>query len=105
MVGLLLGLAFLSPAASSGIRAGQSFSELRTVTLDGKHVRVLFKSLINDEYSRWWVVDLSRDRKLALTSEVAVDPVGNRKNLSLTDIRGQRRGLLMTATGFEPGGS
>lgn len=105
MVGLLLGLAFLSPAASSGIRAGQSFSELRTVTLDGKHVRVLFKSLINDEYSRWWVVDLSRDRKLALMSEVAGDPLSNTKNLYLTDIHGHPRRLLMTATGFEPVGS
>src|SRR3954471_19911640 len=81
MVGLLLGLAFLSPAASSGIRAGQSFSELRTVTLDGKHVRVLFKSLINDEYSRWRVVDLSRDRKLALMSEVAGDAFEHEKPL------------------------
>lgn len=99
MVGLLLGLTLLTPAASSGTRTSKSFYELRSITLGDKHIRVLFKSrLINDEYATWNIVALSQNHRFALMSEAVGDPWFGAHNLYLTDIHGHPLRLLLSQT-------
>lgn len=102
MVGVLLGLTLLAPAASSGIRSSQSSYELRTVTLNGKQIRVPFKSqLVTDlygEYSPWQIVAISQNRKYALMSEAVGDRWLGAHKLYLTDIHGHPLRLLLAET-------